>query len=146
MSNLLDYCSHLPIRSFARGDVILQEGRQEGEILVLKSGVVEVQVGDSTITTISTPGALFGEIALLLERGHSATAIALKPCEFHVLANAERTLADHPEINKEISRSLARRLIRASESIADLTKQVEFDDDFHDFEMMMLWDEEDEQG
>ncbi len=145
MSNLLDFCSHLPTRSHAKGDVILQEGNQEGEILVLKSGVVEIQVGDSTITTISTPGALFGEIALLLERGHSATAIALKPCEFYVLANAEKNLADHPEINKEISRALARRLIRASESIADLTKQVEFDADFQDFEMMMLWDEEDEQ-
>jgi CRP/FNR family transcriptional regulator, cyclic AMP receptor protein len=144
MSNLLDNCSQLPVRAYAKGDVILKEGHQEGEILVLKSGMVEIQVGDSTITTISTPGALFGEIALLLERGHSATAIALKPCEFHVLANAAKALANHPEINQEISRSLARRLIRASESIADLTKQVEFDNDFQDFEMMMLWDEENE--
>ncbi|MDF1815327.1 MAG: cyclic nucleotide-binding domain-containing protein [Verrucomicrobiales bacterium] len=142
MSNTLDNYSDLPTRSYAKGDVILQEGEKNGEILFLKEGSIEIKLGDSPITTISNPGAMLGEIAVLLDRGHTASAIAMKESEFFVLENAEKALANHPEINKEISRALARRLARASDSIADLTKQVAFDNDFSDFEMMMLWEEE----
>ena len=142
MSNLLDSCSDLPTRSYAKGDTILKEGGKDGEILFMKTGSIEIRVGDSAITTISNAGAILGEVAVLLERGHSASAIALKDCEFYVLENAEKALANYPVINQEISRALARRLARTSESIAELTKQVEFDNDFSDFEMMMLWEEE----
>ncbi|MDF1755278.1 MAG: cyclic nucleotide-binding domain-containing protein [Verrucomicrobiales bacterium] len=142
MSNSLDHCSDLPSRSFEKGDIVLKEGGRDGEILFLKSGSVEIRVGDSPITTITTKGAMLGEVAVLLNRGHTASAIALKACDFYILENADKELANHPEISKEISRALARRLVRASESIAELTKQVEFDNDFGDFEMMMLWEEE----
>ena len=142
MSNSLDHCTDLPTRSYSQGDTILKEGSKSGEILFLKSGSIEIRVDDSPITTISSPGAMLGEVAVLLNRGHSASAIALKDSEFYVLDDAEKALANHPEINKEISRALARRLVRTSESIAELTKQVEFDNDFSDFEMMMLWEED----
>jgi CRP-like cAMP-binding protein len=142
MSNPLDHCSDLPARSYAKGDTILKEGGKDGEILFLKSGSIEIRVNDSPITTIATPGAMLGEVAVLLDRGHSAAAVALKDSEFYVLENAESALVSHPEINKEISRALARRLVRTSESIAELTKQVEFDNDFSDFEMMMFWEED----
>lgn len=144
MSNSLDHLSDLPTRSYAKGDMILEEGAKSGEILFLKSGHLEIKVGDSSITTITTAGSMLGEVAVLLDQGHSASAVALKDSEFFVLENAEKELANHPEINKEISRALARRLVRASGSIAELTRQVEFDNDFGDFEMMMLWEEEEE--
>ena len=142
MSAILEYCSDLPTRSFSKGDTILKQGGKEGEILFLKSGSVEIRVDDSPVTTVSNEGAVLGEIAVLLDRGHSASAFALKDCDFFVLENADKELADHPEINKEISRALARRLTRASESVADLNKRAEADKDLDDFEMMMLWEED----
>ncbi len=142
MSTILNICSDLPTRTYATGDAVLTEGSRDGEILFLKSGSLDIRVGDSAITTISAPGAVLGEIAVLLDRGHTASATALQDTECYVLENAEQALAEHPEINKEISRALARRLTRAGESVAELSKQVEFDRDLGDFEMMMLWEGE----
>lgn len=143
MSTILEYCSDLPTRSYNKGDTILKQGGKDGEILILKSGSLEIKVDDSTITTINNAGSVLGEIALLLDRGHSASVISLKDSEVYVIEDAAEALADHPEINTEISRALARRLTRASDSVASLTKQVEFDRDLGDFEMMMLWEEDD---
>ena len=146
MSNLLEICSELPIRNVAKGETVLHQDGKDGEILFLKNGTVEIRVGDSPVTTVSNPGAVLGEIAVLLDRGHSATVVAMKDCEFYVMSDAAEKLPEHPEINREISRSLARRLARASESVAELTRQVEFENDMNDFEMMMLWEEEAEWG
>ena len=142
MSNLLDQCSNLPVRTFETGDTVLQEGKKDGQLLFLKSGSVEIRSGGSAITTISTPGAILGEIAVLLGRGHTASAIALKKSVFYVLDEAERALIEYPALSWEVSRALARRLVRAGESVSNLNKQVEFEADLNDFEMMMLWEEE----
>ena len=142
MSNLLDHCSNLPVRTYEKGDTVLKEGKQDGQLLFLKSGSVEISSGGSTITTISSPGAMLGEIAVLLGEGHTASVVALKKSVFYVLDEAEEALIKYPALSWEVSRALARRLVRAGESVSNLNKQVEFETDLNDFEMMMLWEEE----
>ncbi len=141
MSRLLEHCSDLPLRSYSRGDFVLKEGEKDGEILFLREGSVEVQKEGSAITTISAPGAMLGEIAVLLDCGHSASAIALKDSSFFVLEDAAEALSSNPLLHQEISKVLARRLVRASESASEWMKKAEFEEDLGDFEMMMLWDE-----
>ena len=86
---------------------------------------------------------MLGEIAVLLDRGHSASVMALRDSEFYVLENADKALASNPALNQEISKALARRLVRASESASEWIKKAEFEADLGDFEMMMLWEDED---
>ena len=142
MPSLPEIYASLPTRSYAKGEIIFEQGGTDDEILFLKSGKVEIQVDGSTITTVSNAGAMLGEVAVLLDRKHSATAIALEDCEFHVLENAEASLSDYPAIVREISTVLARRLVRASETAADLTKHVEIDQELRDFDLTLLWDED----
>ena len=141
MSNLLDHCSNLPTRVCEKGETVLEKGGKDGEILFLRSGSVEIRSDGSAITTVSNPGAMLGEIAVLLGEGHTASAVALKKCEFYVLGNAREVLIQYPEINWEVSKALARRLVRAGESVSNLNKQVDFGTDLNEFEMMMLWEE-----
>ncbi len=140
MANLLDLCSDLPIRSFQKGDMVLKEDEKDGEILVLKSGTLEIQKGGTVVTTVANPGSIVGEIAVLLERGHSATAVALSDCEMYVMEGAKAELAAHPELYREVARVLANRLMRVSDAIVELRDRVEVEKEFSDFELSMFWD------
>jgi len=141
MAKILELSSSLPTRSVAQGETILSEGEKDGEILILKSGTVEIRKDDRVVTAISNSGAIFGEIALLLGEGHTANAIALSDCEFHVMDHADEVMAEHPELYREISKTLARRLTRVSEKVAELMGRVEFEKDLSDFEMSLLWED-----
>ncbi len=140
MPNLLDLCGDLPVRSFQKGETVLQEDAKDGEILVLKSGTLEILKHGTVVTTVVNPGALLGEVAVLLDRGHSASAVATSDCELYVMGSAKEELALHPEMYREISRLLAKRLMRISDAIVELRERVEFEKEFSDFEMSLLWD------
>ena len=62
MPNLLNLCKDLPTRTFKEGDALLEEDDKDGEILILKTGKVEVLRHETQVTTIVNPGAVFGEI------------------------------------------------------------------------------------
>jgi len=141
MSDLLALCASLPTRSVAKGETVFDEGAKDGEILVLKSGRVEVRKGEHTVTTVEHPGSVFGEIALLLDQGHSAGVVALEDSEFHVAPDGDELLASNPEVYREIARVVAQRLVRASERVAELLERLDDEKDLSDFQMMMLWDE-----
>ena len=125
MSNFLDYCSDLPTRTVRAGETALEENVKDGEILILKSGAVDIVKHGTTMSTISNPGAMLGEIAVLLERGHTASAIATQDCEFYVLEHAGQRLDANPKLYREIARALAGRLMRQSEKNVALQDQLE---------------------
>ena len=140
MANLLDLCSDLAVRSFQKRDVVLKEDEKDGEILILKSGTLEIQKSGTVVTTVANTGSIVGEIAVLLDRGHSATAIALSDCELYVMEAAKAELAAHPELYREVARVLANRLMRVSDAIVELRNRVEVEKEFSDFELSMFWD------
>lgn len=125
MANLLDLCSDLPTKSVPAGASVLEESVKDGEILVLKSGAVEIVKHGTVVTTISTPGALLGEIAVLLDCGHSASARSVHDSEFYVIKHAGEQLASNPILYREIAHQLARRLVRLSEQNIQLQDRLE---------------------
>jgi len=141
MAKILELSSSLPTRSVASGETFLTEGDKDGEILILKSGTVEIQKSNKVVTAINTPGAIFGEVALLLDQGHTANAIALNDCEFYVMDDTDDLLNSHPELYREISKTLASRLKRVSEKVAELMDRVEFEKEFNDFELGLFWED-----
>jgi CRP/FNR family cyclic AMP-dependent transcriptional regulator len=122
---VLDLCSALPLRAAATGEVILEEGKRAGVLYVLVSGAIEVVKGDLQITTVSEPGAFFGEMSVLLDAPHMATVRALEDSTFHVAEDPLAFLRSHPEITMELSRLLARRLHFVTSYLVDLKRQFE---------------------
>ena len=57
-------------------------GETSGKLLLLRKGLVEVVREGKQIARISEPGAVFGELAFLLDRPHSSDVRALERSEF----------------------------------------------------------------
>ena len=76
---MLTLVKHLPEVAFDPGDIVISEGGDAGGIWVLMSGKLLVRKGDVPVNTIDQPGAIIGEISLLLGDSHGATIEALEP-------------------------------------------------------------------
>src|SRR5258706_12114997 len=85
----------LPISTYEPGEMVIAAGETTGKLLLLRRGSVEVVKEGTQVARISEPGAVFGELAALLDQPHTADVRALETSEFHV-ANADALLAQDP--------------------------------------------------
>src|SRR5262245_24129240 len=67
--------SEMPVWYLKTGETIFKEGETAKELYVIKSGQVEIQVGNRLLSTLET-NDIFGEMALIDSALRSATAIA----------------------------------------------------------------------
>ena len=74
----------MEVVSFAVGDTLFPDGGQTGCLYILISGAVDVSKGDSLLAKIREPGAILGEIAVLLDQPHSARVEATEPTTCYV--------------------------------------------------------------
>jgi CRP-like cAMP-binding protein len=75
-------------RSFTAGRVIFREGDPGREAYLIKRGRVTLSrllEGTETVLDTLTPGAVFGEMAVLGEGPRSATAVAAEEAELVVI-------------------------------------------------------------
>lgn len=136
MASILDLCADLPERALAQGEVLLREGdATRKELFILIEGSLEVVKGDDvSITVIAEPGAVVGEISVLLGIPFSASVRATEPTRCFVAADGEAFLRAHPETTIVVARLLARRLNMATTYLADIKRQFEG----HDASLAML--------
>jgi CRP/FNR family transcriptional regulator, cyclic AMP receptor protein len=113
----------LPEVTYPDGAQILVEGRRHRELLVLVSGAVRITASGAEIRIIDEPGAIFGEMATLLDAPATATVTAIGECRFRRADDAETFLRDHPTFALEIASTLARRLDLVTRYLADLRNQ-----------------------
>lgn len=73
---MLDYCRDLPMRSVPAGDVLIEEGVRHGGMLVLVSGAVAIERAGIAFARIDTPGAVLGEMSVVLDKPATATVRA----------------------------------------------------------------------
>jgi CRP/FNR family cyclic AMP-dependent transcriptional regulator len=125
VSSILDLCHGVPVASFEPGDVLLADGKKSGRLYVLIEGQVEILKRDFQINIVSDPGAIFGEISVLLDIPHMATVRALTPCRAHIIDGGEEFLRSHKEIAYDLSKLLAQRLHGITAYLADLKSQFE---------------------
>jgi CRP-like cAMP-binding protein len=64
-----------PSRDYKAGEVIFTEGDPAEELFVVKSGVVEIRLGNRLLDTLPER-SIFGEMALIDQGPRSATAVA----------------------------------------------------------------------
>lgn len=125
MREILKLCTEIPQSRVAAGEAILREGERSGRIYILIEGSVEVVKGDVQINTVSDPGAIFGEMSVLLDAPHMATVRALEPSRFHVAEDANSFMNADPALAYQVSRLLARRLHAMISYLVDLKHQFE---------------------
>ena len=114
----------LPVSTYEPGEVVIAAGSTTGRLLLLRQGVVEVVRDGTQIARISDPGAIFGELAVLLDKPHTADVRALERSEFNV-ADAATLLAMDPVATLYIATVLARRLDAANVALIEVRRQLE---------------------
>ncbi|UFZ06063.1 cyclic nucleotide-binding domain-containing protein [Bradyrhizobium ontarionense] len=123
MTDFLRHCTGGQERTIAAGVDLLEEGHSTGHLYVLLDGRLEVIKAGATVALVSEPGAMFGEMSLLLEQPHTATVRAVTDCRICEIRDARRFLAENPEATLSIARMLAQRLNVANTYLADLKRQ-----------------------
>jgi CRP-like cAMP-binding protein len=129
MDDLLHFCTGLPERSLAAGDVLLADGVSDDALYVLIEGELEVLKGDIQIRTVTEPGSVFGEVSVLLGVPHTATVRAVTTCRVHPVEDANAFLRSHPDVTYGVAALLAQRLNSITSYLIDLKRQYEDHDD-----------------
>ncbi len=123
MTDALAACANLPVKDFAPDEPLVTEGGAGGRLYVLIAGEVRVTRGGTEVARIRTPGALFGEMSVLLDIPHSASVIAVTPVRAHVSEDAMGFIEATPAIAIHTARTLAQRLFSTTGYLADIKRQ-----------------------
>ena len=70
--------ARLPTTEYQLGENVLSAGSRTGKLFVLKSGTVEVAKDGVQLAEVTTPGAVFGELGLLMDQPHTADVRTLE--------------------------------------------------------------------
>lgn len=129
MSDILSIVSTLPRVDFEAGEEILVEGAQSGRMYFLVKGLVAIVRSGVQVAEVSDPGAVFGEMALLLNAPHTATVKALVHTRFHVVEDGTKLLQENAEVSAYIAAVLARRLDSLNRYLISLKRKTEVEDE-----------------
>jgi CRP-like cAMP-binding protein len=99
----------------APGQVIFAAGQTGDQMFIVRSGSVDLKVGETLLETVG-PGGVFGELALIDPAPRSATAVAGPGCslvpvneiQFHALVQKV------PNLALEVMKVMARRIRKAN--------------------------------
>jgi CRP-like cAMP-binding protein len=114
----------LPVLTFEPGQTVLTAGSTTGQLFILRKGAVEVVRDGTQIAKVSEPGALFGELALLLAKPHTADVRALKRSTFHAV-NAASLLGGDKAALLYVAAILAQRLDAADGVIVEIKQELD---------------------
>ena len=119
--------ARLPVATYQAGETVLAAASTTGRLLILKKGAVEVIKDGVEIAKVTEPGAVFGELSVLLDQPHTADVRALEASQFHV-ADAGTLLRVEPFALFYVATVLAQRLNHANQALVELKRQVQTGD------------------
>jgi len=123
MADILTALRNHPVRQFAAGEIILDQGDRTGLLYILIEGSVEVVKDGVSVATASEPGAIFGDLAALLAVPHTAAVRAVRASKFHVVPDARAFLEQNPPVCLHLCELLARRLDAVNKYLVDVKRQ-----------------------
>lgn len=95
---------------YPAGSELIRQGGAGGTLFVLKEGELEVERDGRFVASIRQPGAILGEMSVLLERPHTASVKAVTDVQVFVIRDAIKVLEAHPSWLLQIARLLAQRV------------------------------------
>ena len=103
----------LPLVTYQAGETVIADGSRTARVLILKKGAVAIIKEDTEIAKVTEPGAVFGELSVLLDQPCKMEVRALETSQFHI-ADAAVLLRQNP-IAVHIAMVLARQLDNAND-------------------------------
>jgi CRP-like cAMP-binding protein len=116
-----------PLATYQAGETVLTAASTTGRLLILRQGAVTVVKEGVEIARVTVPGAVFGELSVLLDQPHAAEVRALEASQFYV-ADAATLLRVDPIALLYVATVLARRLDGANQALIELKRQVQADE------------------
>ena len=124
MTDLPEFAQHLPTEKLEPGTFLTLEGGRSGRVYVLETGKLTVLREGVKLATVDRPGALIGEMAVLLESPHSASVRAEGPVTVRVLADAAAQFAADPALALHVARLAVGRLNNTSALLVELQRSA----------------------
>ena len=125
MTTFLDLVAGQPVRTFAAGEFALQQDEPCHQVLVLLEGTVEVLRDDQRVARATEPGAVFGEMAMLLGGICTASVRCVTPARVAIIDRPMDFFAASPAASLHIARLLARRIDALNRYLVDVKRQYE---------------------
>ncbi len=123
MNPILAACDASRLRTLPAGETLLAEGKSTGRLYVLAAGKLQVLRGETEVAVIAEPGAVVGEMAILLGTPHTASVRTLTEVKAYAYEDAEGFLRSDPAVTFAVAQLLAQRLNSATGYLADLKRQ-----------------------
>ena len=120
MPGFASLAATLPLETLEPGTHLTTEGTRSGQLYILESGTLTVQREGIGIATIDEPGAIIGEMAVLLGIPHSATVIAKDMARVRVVNDALGTLSHNAEFALHLATIACARLNATSALLVEL--------------------------
>jgi CRP/FNR family transcriptional regulator, cyclic AMP receptor protein len=115
--------ARLGVVTYQPGESVIADGSKTGRLLILKKGTVAIEKEGTEIAKVTEPGAVFGELSVLLDQPHAADVRAVESSQFHV-ANAATLLEQNPMAVLYVATVLAQRLDSANHALIHLKSQL----------------------
>jgi CRP-like cAMP-binding protein len=109
----------LPVVTYQAGETVIVDGSRTARLLILKKGAVAIVKEDTEIAKVTEPGAVFGELSILLDQPNKLEVRALETSQFQI-ADAALLLRQNP-IAIHVAMALARQLDTANDLHASRT-------------------------
>jgi len=124
LASILALTKSQPTRALAAGETLITEGDSGGELYVLEAGRLTVERDGVRIATITDPGALIGEMSVLLGVDHSATVRAESASVVRVIEDAVPFMERTPLMALHVATLACERLNRTSALLVELRKDA----------------------
>src|SRR5262249_199527 len=111
-----------PIATYQAGETVIAAAATIGRLLILRTGAVAVLRGGVEIATVREPGAVFGELSVLLDQPHGRTCVRSRSRRSTHPATLLRV---DPIALLYVATVLARRLDDANQALIELRRQLE---------------------
>ena len=107
------------------GGTIIRQGDEGSGFFALESGSVEVYKDDILLSVLLYPGTIFGEMSDILGKPRTCTVKARTACVVTHFDKADmmEIIREKPEIALKIFKTMATRLERTTQKLADVSKE-----------------------
>lgn len=123
MTSFVDLTANQPTRSLQPGDVLISEGDPGGDLYVLLLGELAVERDGVKLASLSNPGALLGEMSVLLGIKSSATVRAVRETRVRVVKDAAKVLEHEPVLALRLAATVANRLDATSGLLVEMSRE-----------------------
>ena len=110
------------------GETILKQGSESKGFYILEKGAVEIYKDGIMLNVLIYPGTIFGEIGHILSNPRTCTIKARSHTTLtkYDCSDLQSLVKEYPEIAVKIMETLASRLERTTQKLADLSGNSAF--------------------